>query len=170
MAEKYSIVKLVKSKYNQEKITEQDPTPRVLVLRVYEDTRQYLVRYPNGFVHRVNADWLTTKSTFDMDHPEYPRIARDMRAVEMEYRRNEIYKMVLNSKQPHLAVDLDQRIEAKHRASQERNQPKPFTVQEVAPTVSEATNSTDTTVELLTSIDKSLKTLIQLWGGQGNDK
>ena len=169
MVEKYSIVKLVKNKYNQEKITEQDPTPRVLIIRAYEDTKQYLVRYPNGYVHRVNEDWLTIKSTFTPTHLEYPRIAKTMLAVEMEYRRNKIYATVLHNLQPQLAIDLTQRIEAKHRAIQERNQAPAFTmptVPAVPEPVAEDTNSSDTTVMLLTSIDKSLKTLIQLWGGQ----
>lgn len=169
MIEKFSIVKLVKSKYTAEKVTEQDPTPRVLIIRAYEDTKQYLVRYPNGYVHRVNEDWLTIKSTFTPTHLEYPRIAKTMPAVEMEYRRNEIYATVLHNLQPQLAMDLTQRIEAKHRAIQERNQAPAFTMPTV-PTipepVAEDTNSSDPTIELLTSIDKSLKTLIQLWGGQ----
>jgi hypothetical protein len=97
MIQKYSIVKLIKGKYQQDKVTPEDPAPRVLVIKAYEDSRQYLVRYPNNFVHRVNEDWLTTKSTFTMDHPEYYRIAMEMPAVEQEYRRSEIFRHVLVS-------------------------------------------------------------------------
>ena len=169
MIEKFSIIKLMKNKYDTTRVTEQEPTPRVLILRTYEDSRQYLVRYPNGFVQRVNEDWVTTMSIFTMDHVEYARIAKAMPAIEIEFRKNEVFNTTLTNKQSQLAMDLTQRIEAKHRAYQEHNQAVPFTVQIPSTIVAEATSTTDPTTLLLTSIDKSLKTLIQLWGGQCNE-
>ena len=114
MVKRFSIVKLAKAKYDPLKVTEVEPTPRVLIIRTYEDSHQYLVRYPNGFVHRVNEDWVTTKSIFTPEHPEYPHIAKDMPAVFNEFRRNEAYQSALRFAQPNLAMDLEQRVEARN--------------------------------------------------------
>ena len=170
MINKFSIVKLTKSKYAAEHVTVDDPTPRLLIIRAYSDSRQYLVRYPDSHIHRVNHDDILTKGTFELDHPSYVSIAKDMRAVEIEYRKNEAYHTVIDNRLPQLGLELTQRIEAKHRAYQERQQAPAFTVPVPDLPVAEATNSIDPTIKLLTSIDNKLSTLIQLWGGQGNDK
>lgn len=168
MIERFSIVKLVKNKYDADKVTEADPNPRVLVIRVYDDSRQYLVRYPSGYVHRVNEDWLTTKSIFEPDHPKYPTVANESYAIYQEYRKNTVYQEFLTERYPALAYDLQQKVEAKHRAYQARAQVAPVTLEEIVPALPTISDDTDNIIPLLISIDTSLKTLIQLWGGSTN--
>ena len=177
MIDHYSIVKLMKSKYNPAHVTEADPSPRVLIIRGYVDSRQYLVKYPDGFIHRVNEEWITNKSIFSIDHPEYTRLARTMPVIEKEFRRNERFQSYLTLKQPAFATELQQHIEAKHQASNKYFKPPINTLSDIAdipallpvPDVAEDTIVPDSVVMYLKSIDNKLNTLIQLWGGQGNE-
>ena len=161
----YSIIKLSKPKYDPEHITKANPNPRLLVLRVYEDSEQYLVRYPDSFIHRVNADAVIQRSIFEPDHPKYVTLARSMRAVEVEFRKNERYQRHIKRAYPGFATELQQTIDAKHRAYQERRSTP-------APTIAEITNvpqpQLTEMIPLLQSIDQSLKTLIDLWSTGGN--
>lgn len=186
MIQQFAVVKLFKAKYNPEHVTINDLTPRVLILRTYTDSNQYLVRYPDGFIHRVNADWITTKSVFEPGHVEYVQLAKTMPAVEKEFRRSEVYRDFLYNTHPIFAHDLQQIIEAKNRIKAERNAAPPFTMkqeldraianasaEDQAPTPNDLepiqfadTNSTQEVLKVLTSIDNHLVTLIQLWGGK----
>lgn len=171
MIANYSIIKLTKNRYDSAHTTPSDPTPRLLVIKVYDVPNQYLVRYPDNHVTRVNHDWVLTKGTFELDHISYITHATTMRAVTTEFRKNEIYSNIIRSIYPTFAIELNQFIVARQQAYAERNAAPPVTVQDIVsvlPTVAEATNSQDDTVTLLKSIDNSLKTLVQLWGGHNN--
>ena len=187
MLSNYTIVMLKKEKYNPKFLSTKDTTPRLLIIRTIQSSNQYIVRYPNGDTDRINADWLRGNGIYEPDHASYATIATLMSAVEQEFRRNEPFQIFLQQKLPKLYSTISQAIEAKNFARQEAQaaHSKAFTLQDMVniPTLSEAarqaapealpvvatdTNTMSTTDVLLTSIDKSLKTLIQLWGGQPN--
>lgn len=160
----YSIIKLSKPKYDPEHVTKADPNPRLLVLRAYKDSMQYLVRYPDNFIHRVNADMVLQKSTFEPDHPKYVTIAKDMRAVEVEFRKNDRYRSHIKRIYPNFATELQQTIDAKHRAYQERQATPAPTIADII----DIPQPDKDVLPLLQSIDQSLKTLIDLWSTGGN--
>ena len=164
----YSIIKLSKPKYDPEHVTKADPNPRLLVLRVYKDSMQYLVRYPDSFIHRVNADAVLQKTTFEPDHPKYVTVARDMRAVEVEFRKNERYQYHIKRTCPNFATELQQTIDAKHKAYQERQAIPAPTIADVIEIPQPDEEETPSMLPLLQSIDQSLKTLIDLWSTGGN--
>jgi hypothetical protein len=93
-----------------------------------------------------------------------------MRAVENQFRMDEIYQHVINEIHPAFALYLQQSIEAKHRAYQERHTTPANTIADITtiPTP-EVTPSDDRQLALLESIDKGIQTLIRIWtGGMGN--
>jgi hypothetical protein len=174
---------LKKANYNAEHVTKADETPRLLIIRVWDKTNQYIVRYPDGQAERVNADWLRVNSIYEPDHPSYRAVADKMPAFEYEFRRSETFKDYLYNVQPALAQDLQQLIEAKNRAKYEANKPEPFRPQipqEIREQLPEqpvpfAVLSSEQPEEILSmvvqitllkSIDASLKKLVELWGGQ----
>lgn len=187
MLSNYTIVMLKKEKYNPKYLHTAGETPRLLIIRVIQSSNQYIVRYPSGDTERINADWLRGNGIYEPSHISYSTVAVRMAAVEQEYKRNQPFKTFLSINLPKLEAQIAQAIEAKNFAKQEAQaaHSKAFTLQDMVnlPTLSEvakqtvpedlpvvatATNSMSTTDVLLTSIDKSLKTLIQLWGGQPN--
>lgn len=180
MLKNYSIIMLLKSKYNQEHVTKADETPRLLIIRLKYEAGQYIVRYPDGFAERVNADWLRANATYETDHPSYRAVASRMPAFEYEFRRSEVFRNFLYEAQPVLAHDIQQLIEAKNLAKYEANRAEPFRPQipqEIKEQIPESipetprpeqpedTLSAVAQITLLKSIDAKLQKLIDLWGG-----
>lgn len=156
----YSIVKLHRNKYDKDQLKD-DPAPRLLVLKSYMDTAQCSVRYPNGYIQRVEYQDITEKSIFTSEHKDYPKMLLDLYAAQIEWNKNQTFRAYLEQKLPKTAIELAQIVEARNQQYAERHKQPTLSAPIMLPEV----QTTDESILLLRSIDNSLKTLVQLWTG-----
>lgn len=161
--ETFSIVKLHRNKYALDQLKE-DIAPRLLVIKTHTDTAQCMVRYPNGFIQRVDYQDITTKSIFTHDHKDYPKLLLDMYAAQIEWNKNQTFRAYLEQRLPSTAIELAQIVEARNQQYAERHAQPTLTAPIVLPDVP-VNQPMDENILLLRSIDNSLKTLVQLWTG-----
>ena len=176
MLSNYSIVMLKKDKYVQKELPIGDFNPRLLIIRVITTSKQYIVRYPNGFTDRINEDWLRGNGIYEVDHPTYPTHIVKMAAAEEEYKRNEPFRNYLTTMLPNASTVIMQNIEAKNQMKQklQAKHNKPVTISDMTqlPTITaepeEPTTvytTQDQILNKLTSIDNTLKAMLELWKG-----
>jgi hypothetical protein len=168
--ETYSIVKLHKNKYDKNYlqecydrkcIPETDTMPRLLVIGSYTDNAECKVRYPNGAIQRVDYQDITGKSIFTKDHPDYPKLIKDMYAAVIEFNKGTPLKAFLTDLFPQVAMDIEQRLEHRNQVYKPKELTVPLQLPKTVPTTAL------TELEVLQSIDTKLQTLIDLWGGKG---
>lgn len=121
MIELFAIVNLNKARYNNKGFNPalDGDKPRLLVVRCIPKYKQYILKYPNGKTFSANEIDIIPRSVFNPDHMSYARVAKEVRAVEIEYKQNPTYQSFLTNRHPQLALDLAQSIEAKYQHKQQ---------------------------------------------------
>lgn len=174
--ETFSIVKLFKNKYymTQLKSTKTSDLPRLLVIKTFLDTAQCMVRYPSGYIQRVEYQDITTKATFTKEHVNYGSMLLEMYAAQIEWNKNHTFRAYLEQHLPVLATNLSQKVEARNKRWEEENKSKTLTAPiEVpalpTPTEPPVVTAPDTSLEHimleLKAINDTLTTLVAIWGG-----
>lgn len=180
IVETFSIVKLFKNKYHMTQVasTKTADLPRLLVIKTFSDTAQCMVRYPSGYIQRVEYQDVTTKATFTKEHVKYSSLLLEMYAAQIEWNKNHTFRAYLEQHLPDLATNLSQKVEARNKRWEEENKSKTLTVPiEVpappTPTEPPVVTAPDISVEPimseLKSINDKLTALIAIWGGPNYD-
>lgn len=120
MYELFSIVSLNKTMYNKNGFTPEldGDKPRLLIVQQMPAWNCYKVKYPNGKTFNIHEDVIIPRSVFTPDHISYSRIAKEVRAVELEFKINPKFRDYLEKRLPQLALDVSQSIAAKEHHKQ----------------------------------------------------
>lgn len=163
LIENFSVVKLTRPTYIKEQIEDcKETAPRVLVIKTFPDTAQCQVRYPNGFIHRVDYQNIIVRCVFDKTHPTYPKLILDMYSAVIEYNKNHTFRAFLEQHHPATAIELAQKVAVRNERWAKENPSSTIATKVETPVKA----TPDDTIKLLTSIDNKLEILIRLWGGE----
>lgn len=151
----YSLVMLLKSKYNKEHLI-LDATPRLLIIKSYTHIscpNKYIVRYPDGATDEITETDVNQRQIIDPDNIRYTDVASHNSAVLEQIKRSEAYCSYLKDKLPLLYNTIIQQQE------HERERVTLVPIRIDPPGTPEPVLTTE---QLLLSIDNKLDKLLKL--------